>query len=172
MGKTSIINQYLNGTFSTELKSNTGAANSEKIVPIEVNGGKRELKLDIWDTAGQEIYKAQGMQFYRNANVVIMVFAINNEFSYNEMNEFADTVDTNCPPDCIKVLVGNKCDLEQERKIDYADALDQAKVLNMNKFFETSATRKETIDQVFAWIANELASRGRVFNSRNPSIKL
>ena len=61
VGKTSLINQYVNSNFTEKTNSNTGAANSDKLVPVEVNGSKRELKLDIWDTAGQEIFKAQGL---------------------------------------------------------------------------------------------------------------
>ena len=78
--------------------------------------------------------------------MVILVYAINNEFTFNEMQDFVETVDEYCPPDCIKVLVGNKCDLENERKVEYADALDQAKIFKVSKFFEASAKKKDTVD--------------------------
>lgn len=73
------------------------------------------------------------------------------------MDEFIQQVDNLCPPNCIKVLVGNKCDLEQERKVSFADACEYAELQGMTKFFETSACNFETVEQMFTWCANELA---------------
>ena len=65
VGKTSIIKQYVEGSFLLNgVKANTGAANSEKLELLEVNGVARKMKMDIWDTAGQEVFRAEGKQFY------------------------------------------------------------------------------------------------------------
>ena len=67
-------------------------ANSEKVVQVDSQGKLVPLKMDIWDTAGQEIFLAQSMQFYRNADVAILVYAINNEFSFTDVDRFVNYV--------------------------------------------------------------------------------
>ena len=56
VGKTSIINQFLSGTFNRDLAHTTGAANYQKVVNVEVEDVPRKIKLDIWDTPGQDHY--------------------------------------------------------------------------------------------------------------------
>ena len=59
VGKTSIINQFMKGSFARDQAAGTGAANYQKLVDVEVNDIKRQIKLDIWDMAGQDHYRNQ-----------------------------------------------------------------------------------------------------------------
>jgi len=88
VGKTCLINQYTKGTFDGNQGASTGAMNTSKI--FELNDKK--IKLDIWDTAGQEVYKAQTSQFYRDARVVIIVYSIVSEYTFNEIDEYKEII--------------------------------------------------------------------------------
>ncbi len=98
----------------------------------------------------------------------MIVYAINNSYSYKEMNDFLDTVNETCPANIIKVLVGNKSDLEDERKVLFDTAYDESKEKDISMFFETSAaTKPQTITSMFAWLGEELAKHPDVGMASN-----
>ena len=83
VGKTCIITQYIDGKFETE--SPTSAATfTSKIVNFE----KQNIKFDIWDTAGQEIYRSIGKIFYKEAKVIILVYDITDKKSFQEIKDY------------------------------------------------------------------------------------
>ncbi len=73
VGKTAIIHQYINGTFSRTHTMTTGVKNQPKVVELP---NKKQIQLDIWDTAGQDEYAAMNRNFFSGAHCVIIVFAI------------------------------------------------------------------------------------------------
>ena len=98
----------------------------------------------------------------------MIVYSINNLFSYNETNDFLDTINDTCPANIIKVLVGNKSDLEDDRKVLFDTAYDESKEKDIKMFFETSAaTKPQTIASMFAWLGEELAKHPDVGMTSN-----
>ena len=98
----------------------------------------------------------------------MIVYSINNLFSYKETSDFLDQINDTCPSNIIKVLVGNKSDLEDERKVLFDTAYDESQEKEINMFFETSAASKpQTIASMFAWLGEELAKHPDVGMTTN-----
>lgn len=142
--------------------------NTSKI--FEVNDKK--LKLDIWDTAGQEVYKAQTSQFYRDARVVIIVYSIVSDYTFNEIDEYKDIIKNKAPSDCLIIICGNKTDREVDRQVQYADLEEKAENLGNIKFFETTAKQNSTVKVMFDWAAKEMLKQSNGNIPRAKSLRL
>ena len=145
VGKTSIINRYTKGNFSQELESTLGANYSQKKI---VRHGKK-IRLDLWDTAGQEKYRAIGRHFYKESYIVCLVYDISNQDSfeklksvwYPDLQQFGEKLR-------IVAVVGNKIDkyLEEEVKDEDAKAFaEEIKAINKR----TSAMEGTNIEDLF-----------------------
>ena len=145
VGKTSIINRYAKGNFSQELESTLGANYSQKKI---VRHGKK-IRLDLWDTAGQEKYRAIGRHFYKESYIVCLVYDISNKDSfeklksvwYPDLQQFGEKLR-------IVAVVGNKIDkyLEEEVKDEDAKAFaEEIKAINKR----TSAMEGTNIEDLF-----------------------
>ena len=86
VGKTSIINRYISDTFSTVLTATPGASFTTKTVFLE--DFNQSIKFEIWDTAGQEKYRALAKVFYKNAAVCILVYDITRKKSFEELKNY------------------------------------------------------------------------------------
>jgi len=75
------------------------------------------IKLQIWDTAGQESFRSITKIFYRSADAVILGYSITNRESFEHLKDWLREIQTQCDPEVIVFLVGNKADLEDERVI-------------------------------------------------------
>ena len=108
--------------------------------------------MKIWDTAGQEKFKSVGTMYYKMAHAAIIVYAINNENSFQQLDTWLEHLDEHGDqPKIFKIIVGNKCDL-QDRKVSIKDARKYADSRGL-QFFETSALTNEGISDVFTTIA-------------------
>jgi small GTP-binding protein len=145
VGKTSIINRYAKGNFSQELEPTLGANYSQKKM---VRHGKK-IRLDLWDTAGQEKYRAIGRHFYKESYIVCLVYDISNKDSfeklksvwYPDLQQFGEKLR-------IVAVVGNKIDkyLEEEVKDEDAKAFaEEIKAINKR----TSAMEGTNIEDLF-----------------------
>ena len=85
VGKTSIISQFVDKTFQEDIQSSSsGTFNSKRCI----YGDNKSLRLDIWDTAGQEKYRSLTKMFYKDANVAILVYNITDKNSYEQLKEY------------------------------------------------------------------------------------
>ena len=85
VGKTSIISRYINNKFEDSVQSTVGAAFFAKEIKLE-NGN--EYTLNIWDTAGAEIFRSINKLFYRDASIALLVYDITNKESYEELKNY------------------------------------------------------------------------------------
>ena len=86
VGKTSIINRYTSNTFSSVLTATPGASFTAKVVYLK--DYDQSIKFEIWDTAGQEKYRALAKVFYKNAAVCILVYDITRKESFDELQKY------------------------------------------------------------------------------------
>jgi len=151
VGKTSIINRYTRNAFTQELDSTLGANYSQK--KIELHGKK--IRMDLWDTAGQEKYRAIGRHFYKESYIVCLVYDISNldsfeklkEVWYPELKEYGEKLR-------ILALVGNKIDKYLEEEVKEEDAKQFANEINaINK--RTSAMEGTNIEDLFTTLAEK-----------------
>ena len=97
------------------------------------------IKLQIWDTCGQEIYKSLISNFYRNSSLAVLVYAIDNKESFNHVENWLNDLKSQANPDVRIFLVGNKADLEEDRKINKEDGEKYKEDQHLDLFMETSA---------------------------------
>ena len=116
----------------------------------------KTVKLQIWDTCGQEVYRSLISSFYRSASLAIMVYSIDNEDSFSNIEKWLNDVKTQSNPDVRIFLIGNKADLEDKRKITRAQGEKFCKDHNISYFTETSAKTGLNVQNVFMEAAKQL----------------
>ena len=121
---------------------------------IKIND--KNVKLQIWDTCGQETYRSLITSFYKNASIAIIAYAINNKDSFNSIEAWLNEIKLQANPQTIIFLVGTKADLENERKIHREVAEKYQKDHDFNYFIETSAKTGFNAQNVFIEAAKEL----------------
>ena len=147
VGKTSIINQYVEGKFEENFISTCGLDLKEKKIIIN----DKQYQLLIMDTSGQERYHSIAESYYKRADGIILVFDITNRNSFNSLKN-SWLKDVNSHGYFPKIVVGNKKDLENIRVIKNED-IEKNKEFNEIECFETSAKTKENIETIFNKIA-------------------
>ena len=107
--------------------------------PITISNSASQLQ--VWDTAGQERFRTITQSYYRNANGVVIVYDITNRDSFKNVVRWTEDVKKYASPHVLKLLVGNKKDLEQERirEVSLEEARSCATHYNMVDVIETSA---------------------------------
>ena len=85
VGKTSILQRYISNEFNSNQFSTIGSSYVEKIIKI---GNNKKIKLEIWDTAGQEQFRALAQAFYRNTDVCILVYDVTNKYTFEEIKNY------------------------------------------------------------------------------------
>jgi len=163
VGKTSLMNQYVNDKFSKSYKATIGADFLTKEIVID----DKLVTLQIWDTAGQERFQSLGVAFYRGADSCILVYDITDQKSFDSLDQWMDEFLTQAAPRDSKefpfVVLGNKSDLAKtQRKVADAKARQWCKNKNDIPFFETSAKDNINVEQAFLTIARNALKREAV----------
>ena len=151
VGKSCILQRYMKHTFQETYKCTIGVDFLMK--SLIING--KTVKLQLWDTAGQEKYKSMVSSYYRGANVALIIFDLTNHMSFDALPSWIENYYKNGPEQKNIILIGNKKDLEVERQVTQEEAETFAETNNMI-YFETSAKDGENIDYVFNYAAEKL----------------
>ncbi|KAG0438860.1 Ras-related protein RABF2b [Dictyocoela muelleri] len=151
VGKTSLVLQYVKKCFNPNEESTIGAAFMTKTIMLN----NQPIKFEIWDTAGQERYNSLIPMYYRGANVALIVYDITNPESFEVAKKWVHELTTEKPKNFLKVVVGNKVDLEDYRRVSYDDVSRFCRENGM-MFFETSAKTGENVEKIFTDIATVL----------------
>ncbi|XP_067025283.1 ras-related protein Rab-1B-like isoform X2 [Acropora muricata] len=124
-----------------------------KIRTIELNG--KTIKLQFWDTAGEERFKTLASCYYRDAHGFIVVYDVTNQDSYEHLSHWFCEIYRHAPENVKIILVGNKIDLARERLVDSTTAQDFARSMGI-PFLETSAQTGLNVQQLFSTIRAEI----------------
>jgi len=159
VGKTCLMDRYVNNKFSLRYRPTIGA----DFLTKEVNVDDTHVTLQIWDTAGQERFRSLGDSFYRGADCCILVFDVTIPKTFESLDTWRDDflihaniVDSSSYP---FVVLGNKIDLVDQRSIQSKTASLWCKAHNDIPYFETSAKDEINIDVVFQRAAKLSMSR-------------
>ena len=150
VGKSSIINRYVENNFDYNFVSTLGVDFRKKI--INING--ENIRLKIWDTAGQEKFRSIQKQYYRNSDGILLVFDVTKFDTFNVLEEWINSIKNQTSNDIIVVLVGNKIDLNN--KVISDDEIKNFANDNKFKYFLTSAATGKNINEVFDYIVKEI----------------
>jgi small GTP-binding protein len=148
VGKTSIISRFTNGTFEESLMSTNGASYVCRNLTFP-EYENRMIRYEVWDTAGQEQYRALNKIFYKDASICILVYDISNFNSFNALKDYwhHEILDV-CPKNIVLGLAANKSDLFEREAVSEENARNFAKEIDAI-FMYTSASKFIGIDELF-----------------------
>ena len=111
--------------------------------------------MQIWDTAGQERFKNITASYYKGGNGILVVYDITDRESFENLNSWLIEIEKNANKNVYKLLIGNKCDLEEKRKVSYQEGKDFA-TSNGMQFIETSAKADTKVKDAFELLTQEI----------------
>ncbi len=111
--------RYVDKNYTLNHVPTIGVDFKSKIVDIEADKEKKKIKLQIWDTAGQERFRTITETYYNGASGIIVVYSINDRKSFNSVQNWLIQIAEHNGENLSKVIVGNKCDLNNERAVTY-----------------------------------------------------
>lgn len=148
VGKTSLLNRFVKSEFSQNYKATIGADFMSKEIMVD----EKHISLQVWDTAGQERFQSLGATFYRGADACILVYDITSKNSFDSIiswkQEFLNQCGPRQPETFPFIVLGNKCDLENDRVVSIAKSNQWAKD-NELPLIETSAKDNVRIQDAF-----------------------
>ena len=145
VGKSCLTSKAAKGVFDDSYSATVGF----EFLTFNVRIDGKVIKLQIWDTCGQEIYRSLISSFYRNASLAMMVYAINSKESFSHIETWLKEVKLQSNPDIKIFLVGNKADLEESRVVDFEEAKKYANEHDFDYVNETSAKNGFNVKEVF-----------------------
>ena len=150
-GKTNILSKYLTNTFEPNSTPTIGVEMKVKDFKI-----KEDLvKAQFWDTAGQEKYDSLTTSYYKGAKGALIVYDITQKSSFDKIESLLKKLRDNSNKNVSVILVGNKCDLEDNREVLKEDGEELAQKLKI-KFMEVSAKTGENLDKLFQNLIDEV----------------
>ena len=151
VGKTSLIKRYTKDEFGGVYLTTVGVDFQDKIIDIE----NKKVRLQVWDTAGQERFRNITKKYFQSTNGLLVVYDITDKESFKKIGLWLDSIKNYAPENAKYILVGNKCDLDNDRKVSFEEGEDYAKKINI-KFFESSAKEGTNVKELFFYLANEI----------------
>ena len=151
VGKTNLINRFASDKFDTNSKATIGVEFVYKTLKIN----KEVIKVEVWDTAGQERYRAITSSYYKGAKGAIIVYDLTNEDSFNNVESWMNEVIKKGQKDMQFLLLGNKKDLVNDRRVTEERGIEKARELNMH-LFEASALEKTNVNEAFNYLMREI----------------
>ena len=151
VGKSSLLVRFVDDIWEENFVPTIGV--DFKLKTLDVNGKK--VKLQIWDTAGQERFKNITASYYRGGNGVLVVYDITDRDSFTNLTTWLIEIEKNANKNVFKLLIGNKNDLESERKVTFNEGKEFADSNGM-KFIETSAKTADKVYEAFELLTKEI----------------
>ena len=154
VGKTSIVQRLVDGTYSEEGQSTVGV----EFKTYTVTTDSETAKFSIWDTAGQERFRSVSKAYFRGASGAVLCYSIDNQSSFAELDSWLNDLQSLAAPNAAILMIGNKADLANERQVTQEEAKDFAQRHGL-EYLETSAKDGKNVSEAFVRLAKTLAER-------------
>ncbi|KAG6677809.1 hypothetical protein I3842_14G045600 [Carya illinoinensis] len=151
VGKSNLLSRFARNEFDTNSKATIGVEFQTQVVEID---GK-EVKAQIWDTAGQERFRAVTSAYYRGAVGALIVYDISRRTTFDSVKRWLEELSTHCDTTMARMLVGNKCDLENIRDVSVEEGKSLAEAEGLF-FMETSALDATNVQTAFEIVIREI----------------
>ena len=135
IGKSCLTQKAIKNNFEEYYQATVGF----EFLTYNLKINDKVVKLQIWDTCGQEIYRSLISNFYRNSSLAVLMYAINDKESFNHVDSWLSELKNNSSPDISIILVGNKADLEEDRQVQKDEGENYKEQNCLELFIETSA---------------------------------
>ena len=173
VGKSSLVQRFVHNTFTVGNESTIGASFLTKTIVV----GDKTVKFNIWDTAGQEKYRALAPMYYRGSQACVIVYDVTSMSSYKSVSAWIRELQSHAPADVVLALAANKSDLQNRSAVPVKDAKALADNIGA-VFVETSAKNSMNVNQLFVSMvpklkfkstsASEDSSGRRLSSNANP----
>jgi len=154
VGKSCLLLRFSDDSFTTSFITTIGI--DFKIKTVEIDG--KRVKLQIWDTAGQERFRTITTAYYRGAMGILLVYDITDEQSFLNIRNWIRNIEQHASDSVQKILIGNKCDMVDDRVITTDRGKELADEYGI-KFFETSAKTDTNVKESFISIATDIVTK-------------
>ena len=151
VGKTNIMSKYLKNQFMENSKATVGVEFGSKLF----NHQGHKIKAQIWDTAGQEKYKAITGAYYKGSKGAFIVYDITRKDTFASIERWVNDLKATSDPKLTIILIGNKNDLDDKREVSKDQGEEKAKSFGC-AFLETSAFSGDNLDKAFELMVKEI----------------
>jgi len=151
VGKSNLLSRFTRNDFNMESKSTIGVEFATRTITVD----NKVIKAQIWDTAGQEKYRAITSAYYRGAVGALLVYDISKRLSYDNVSRWLKELRDHADQNIVIMLVGNKKDLRHMRQVQTDEAKDFCKQHKLF-FIETSALADSNVATAFETILKEI----------------
>ena len=170
VGKTCIIQRYINNIYNDNTESSTASTYSYKTVDYKQYN--KSISFDIWDTAGQELYRAVAKNFYINAAIGILVYDIKRRDSFDAIKDYwYEELKASGEENMIFGVAGNKCDLFQQEKVSEEEGKKFAQSIGA-VFQLTSCKESIGIDELFEECGKKYLEMNKLIDPKEKGQKL
>ena len=153
VGKTCFLLRYCDKSFQDVHLSTIGLDYRLKTITLKNN---RTVKLQIWDTAGQDRFRAITKNYYKSANGVLLIYDISNLQTYENVKNWISQIREEANPNVIIYLVGNKIDLPKEKRVVKIEAGQKIADEFSLSFKEASAKNGDNVNQIFEELVEQI----------------
>ena len=151
VGKSCLLLQFTDNRFRNDHDLTIGVEFGARMVTVE----GQEVKLQIWDTAGQESFRSITRSYYRGAASALLVYDISRRDTFAHLPKWLEEIRQNGNPDMTIMLLGNKADLDARRKVSTAEG-EKFAAENGILFLETSAKTRVNVEEAFVTPAKDV----------------
>jgi Ras-related protein Rab-2A len=143
VGKSCLLLQFTDKRFRTDHDLTIGVEFGARLITIQ----NKQIKLQIWDTAGQESFRSITRSYYRGASGALLVYDISRRDTFNHLARWLEEARQNANANMVIMLIGNKCDLDR-REVSYEEGAEFARQHGL-VFRETSAKTAQNVEEAF-----------------------
>ena len=151
VGKSSLFLRFVDDIWNDTFVPTIGV--DFKIKTLEID--QKKIKMQIWDTAGQERFKNIIASYYRGAHGILLIYDVTEKDSFKNLSNWLIEIEKNANKNVLKVLIGNKTDLEEKRVISYNQGKEFADMYGL-KYIETSAKKNMNVREAFETLGREI----------------
>ena len=158
VGKSSLLLRFVDSVWNVAFVPTIGV--DFKVKTLEINNKK--VKMQIWDTAGEERFRTVVSTYFRGAHGILLLYDVTNRDSFKNLENWLIEIEKNSSEKVLKILLGNKCDLNDDREIQPDEGRAFADRNGM-EFMETSAKMNTNVNEAFETLGKLMIE----FNSKN-----
>ena len=172
VGKSSLLLRYVDSVWNDAFVPTIGV--DFKVKTLTIN--EKRVKMQIWDTAGQERFRTVVSTYFRGAHGILLLYDVTNKDSFKNLENWLIEIEKNAKEKVLKILIGNKCDLTDDREISTEEGKAFA-LRNGMEFMETSAKMNTNVTEAFETLGklmiefNSKGNQGTQKNNDNKNLK-
>lgn len=167
VGKSSLINQYVEGKFELNLLCAAGLDLKKKMITVN----NKQVKLMIYDSAGHERYRGLAKNQLHTTKGILIVYDVTERSSFDALNFWLKSYKDNAESGSVCLVIGNKIDLNDKRVVSTEEGKNIAQMYGVH-FIETSAKDAINVEEAFVNVAKEIIEKEKEMNNKkNVSIR-